>query len=388
MFGTRQKEDVTAAQTALSALEKLYAAQPAKYPVQFSFVCRADEAVALTAESGAHIVTVRGEKPAKAVNRAVGEADVTKQLQKCGGTLFYPEKVQIEMDGGLFLPASAVNALRRDALDGLVQKIAETPKRTCTHYEESQTVHKADGMRMYARFADETQIPEGFHADKLILPLYCGAETIASHGAAVEIPRGLFGREDEVRKKLTACRESGVREAVFASLDGLALAKACGLVPIAGFGSNLFNTLSLREMETRGVRAALVSPELPLRCVRELGADIPRGVFLYGRLPLMLTRNCPQKNGKSCSACQRRGELTDRKGVTFPIECRSGCAEILNDRPVYLLDKQADVQNTDFALLYFTKETAAECQTILHAFETGAEPSGAFTRGLAFRGVE
>ena len=388
MFGTRQKEDVTAAQSALSALEKLYAAQPAKYPVRFSFVCRIDEPVALTAESGAYSVTVCGEKPVPAENRATDDASVRRQLQKCGGTLFYPENMQIGMDDGLFLPASALNALRRDALDGLLQKIAETPRRHYSHYEEPRTAHKAGKTRLYARFADAAQIPPGFTADKLILPLYCGAEEIASHGAAVEIPRGLFGREDEVRKKLLSCREHGVREAVFASLDGLSLAKACGLEAIAGFGSNLFNTSALREAELRGVAQTLVSPELPLRCVQELGAQIPRGVFLYGRLPLMLTRNCPQKNGKSCRECQRQGSLTDRKGVTFPIDCRSGCAEILNDRPVYLLDKQDDVRNADFVLLFFTTETASACGDILHAYETGAEPTGAFTRGLAFRGVE
>lgn len=388
MFGTRQKEDVTASQGALSSLGKLYDTQQAKYPVRFTFTCRADEPMHLTAESGVHSVRVSGGKPEEAQTRATDDAAVRKQLQKCGGTLFVPQTIQIEMDDGLFLPASAVNALRRDALDALLQKIAETPKRTYTHRNEAQTEHTAEPMRVWARLADISQIADGFHADKLILPLASGAETIASFGAAVEIPRGLFGREREVRRKLLACREAGVREAAFASLDGLALARECGLAPIAFFGSNVFNTLSLREWETRGAAAALVSPELPLAAVRELGGELPRGVFVYGRLPLMLMRNCPQRNGKSCHECQRTGSLTDRKGVTFPIDCRSGFAELLGDRPVWLLDKRDDVQRADFALLYFTTETADECARVLHAYCTGAAPTGAFTRGLAFRGVE
>ena len=388
MFGTRQKEDVTAAQGVLDGLAKLYEKENALYPVRFSFTCRAQENVSLTAQSGGHSVTVTGVKPEPAQTRATDEETVRRQLQKCGGTLFFCEDVRIEMDDGLFLPAAALNALRRDALDGLLPQIGRAPERTYTEYKEPQTKHKAAELRFWVRFADETQIPQDFRADKLILPLYCGAEAIASHGAAAEIPRGLFGREDEVRGALLACREKGVREAVFASLDGLALAKACGLSPIAGFGSNVFNTSALRELEERGVTHALVSPELPLRSVQKLGADMPRGVFLYGRLPLMLMRNCPQRNGTSCAECRRSGAVTDRKGVTFPIECRSGCAELLNDRPTYLLDKQADVAGADFALLYFTKETTAECARVLRAAEEQAEPDGIFTRGLAFRGVE
>ena len=388
MFGTRQKEDVTASQGALTKLQKLYQQENPRYGVTFTFSCRAQQPVRLSAESGTYSAAVYGAVPAPAVNRATTDADVTKQLQKCGGTLFTPEAVRTQIDDGLFLPAAAVNALRRDVLDALAQKIAETPKRTYTYRNEAQTEHKTETMRVWARFADISQIPDGFSPDKLILPLYCGADAIASRGAAVEIPRGLFGREKEARAKLLSCLEAGVEEAVFASLDGLSLAKACGLAPIAGFGSNLLNTLSLREMETRGVRSALVSPELPLAAVRGLGGALPRGVFVYGRLPLMLTRNCPQKNGKTCRECQKHGSVTDRKGVTFPIDCRSGFAEILNDRPVYLLDKQDDVRNADFAFVYFTTETAAECARILRACRTGAKPDGTFTRGLAFRGVE
>ncbi len=388
MFGTRQKEDVTAAQGALTTLSKLYEKDRALYPVRFALICRADEPVALTAESGVYSVTVQGDKPAPAQSRATDDAAVQKQLSKCGGTLFYPETIRTDADGGLFLPASALNALRREALDGLAQKIGSAPEYTYHETKEPQPPHKAGEPLVWARFAEEAQIPKGVAADKLILPLSCDAGTIAAYGAAVEIPRGLFGREKQVREKLRACREAGVYEAAFASLDGLALAKECALAPIAFFGSNVFNTLSLRELEQRGVKAALVSPELPLSAVRELGGELPRGVFVYGRLPLMLMRNCPQQNGKTCRECRRTGSLTDRKGVTFPIDCRSGFAELLNDRPVWLSDKQNEVQNADFRLLYFTTETAAECEDVLRAYRTGAPPTGAFTRGLAFRGVE
>ena len=177
-------------------------------------------------------------------------------------------------------------------------------------------------------------------------------------------------------------------EAVCGTADAFVLARECGLDPIMGLGSNIFNTQSLLEWQSRGAAEALLSPELPLSAVRALGGATPRGVFAYGRLPLMLMRNCPQQNGRSCAECRQSGTLTDRKGVTFPIECRSGCAELLNDRPVWLADKRNEVQNTDFMLLYFTTETAAECADVLRAYRTGAAPTGAFTRGLAFRGVE
>ena len=388
MFGTRQKEDVTAAAGVLQRLQTLYADVPARFPVRFSFVCRAGKPAELTAAAGAHRVCVRGPIPEAAQNRALDRAAVEKQLQKCGGTLFYPETVETQIDGGLFLGASALNALRRDALDELRDRIAKRPAHTFTDVPTAYSAHTAGRPRLYARFADISQIPPDLSTDKIILPLYLGAQTIADHAAAVEVPTGLFGREKEVRDVLAECRARGVREAVCSTLDALAAAKACGLSPILGLGSNLCNTNALHEARALGAVEALLSPELPLAAARALGAQIPRGVFAYGRLPLMLTRNCPQRNGKTCAECGRTGALTDRMGVTFPIECRSGCAQILNSRPVYLADKQREIAGVDFLLLYFTVEDARQCADVLRAFADEAPPADAFTRGMAFRGVE
>ena len=389
MFGTRQKEDVTAASGVLNDLQKLYAAVPGKYPVRFSLTCRAGEPVRLTAESGGFQAQAAGEIPAPAQNRALDAASAEKQMQKCGGTLFYPASFDSDIQDGLFLPASSLNALRRDALDALAFRMAQRPAHHFTQTEAAVPAHEAAGEpKRYARFADEAQIPQGLEADKVILPLYCGAQTIARHAAAVEIPRGLFRRAQQVRTELLRCRACGVREAVCGTADAFVLARECGLVPIMGFGSNIFNTQSLLEWQTRGAAGALLSPELPLSAARTLGGTIPRGVFAYGRLPLMLTRNCPQRNGKTCGECRRTGTLTDRKGVTFPIECRSGCAEVLNSCPVYLADKQREMAGLDFMLLYFTTEDAHACGDVLRAFRAQTPGEGAFTRGLAFRGVE
>ncbi len=388
MFGTRQKEDVTAAERVLPTLRSLYEKPRALYGTDFFFHCHAGEPVTLEAAAGEKRVFVRGETPSAARSRALQAEDVRRQLDKCGGTLFYAERIDIDLQDGLFLPASALNALRRDALEMLREAYSRPKQRAFRAPAEETMAHTAGRRQVWARFASAEQIPEELSADKVILPLYCGAETIARAGAAAEVPRGIFERQDAVRCALMSCRALGVTEGMFASADGLQLLREAELAPVAFFGSNVFNTLSLAELEARGAVSALLSPELTLRQAQTLGGAIPRGVLAYGRVPLMLTRNCPQRNGKDCDSCARTGRLTDRMGETFPIECRSGCAEILNSRPVYLLDKQAQFRNIDFLLLYFTTESREECRRILSAVRTAAPPVGDFTRGLAFRGVE
>ena len=80
--------------------------------------------------------------------------------------------------------------------------------------------------------------------------------------------------------------------------------------------------------------------------------------------------------------------MTDRKGLTFPVVCSGGCSEILNSKPVYMADKISEIKNVSFLLLYFTTETKEEAAEISEAYRTGKAPSGDFTRGLFYRGVE
>ena len=137
-----------------------------------------------------------------------------------------------------------------------------------------------------------------------------------------------------------------------------------------------------------GVNKILLSAELTMSQAQSVGGEAQRGIFAYGRLPLMLCRNCPQRNGKTCAECRRTGKLIDRRGVEFPIDCHSGASEILNSVPVYMADRLMEIRNIDFMLLYFTDESKEKCSEIVSAYVKSAKPHGDFTRGLIYRGVE
>ena len=119
-----------------------------------------------------------------------------------------------------------------------------------------------------------------------------------------------------------------------------------------------------------------------------MDAALPKGIFAYGRLPLMLTRNCPVKNGMSCSVCGRRQFLIDRRDVKFPVRCRGAFSELLNSVPIYLADRISDLQGLDFLLLSFTDESAQEVKDVINAYRFGAPPAADYTRGLYYRNVK
>ena len=100
---------------------------------------------------------------------------------------------------------------------------------------------------------------------------------------------------------------------------------------------------------------------------------------------MMITRNCPVKNGKTCKECAGKSHLTDRKGEKFEVRCRFGASEIFNPYALYVCDKK--IENIDFKLYYFTYESKAEIKHILSLAEKGQKPDFKFTSGLYSKGV-
>ena len=113
--------------------------------------------------------------------------------------------------------------------------------------------------------------------------------------------------------------------------------------------------------------------------------------MLYGRQPLMLTRNCPLANSpKGCLNCKHAGKIRDRKGVEFPVHCtrfegKTVYSEVFNSVPLVLFDRP--VSNVDFGVLRFSVENAVETQAILDAAVRHEKTHSDCTRGLFLRGV-
>lgn len=150
---------------------------------------------------------------------------------------------------------------------------------------------------------------------------------------------------------------------------------------------NIFNSVSLDEMQTLGAKDCLLSCEVSLSQAAHMGGEMPRGIMTYGRIPLMLTRNCPVRNKLTCAECGKNSVLVDRMGVEFPVRCKNGCSYIFNSRPLWLADKQSDIRNCDFSLLYFTTETKTEAAEIIGDYICEKSAKGEFTRGLYYKGV-
>lgn len=387
MFGTRRKEDVISAAPVLSKLETLYQKECPRFAVDFYFTAIENKTVSIKAECNGITAFCESDFIArKAINKPINELSVKEQLSKTGGTQFFSKKINCEIGDGLNVPLSVINKLRRNVLESIEKSLISGAQKKFTPTEFCIPDHHAQKQRIVCRFKNEESIPDDLSGvSEIILPV---SSIKTRFDATVQIPRGIFGNDRKILKSLEELRKKGIKSAFAGNLDGIELSKKAGLSVTAGYGTNIFNSVSVESYSKLGIKEALLSPELTLTQIRNIGGKLPRGVFAYGRLPLMLTRNCPVKNVKTCGECKQTGSLTDRKNTVFTIDCSSEMSEILNSRPVYMADRLNEIRNVDFILLYFTDESKQEAQNIINRYISGNKPRGEFTRGLFYRGVE
>jgi putative protease len=387
MFGIRTKEDVVSADKAFPLLHEIYRKEIKKVAVSIDATIKADEPITLTLSDGKNTVTAKGDAPQKAKNKPTAYEDVVKNLTKFGDTPYYEQGITLELQNGLFIPASSLNALRRDAtalLDNARSHLNFEPKEI-TYTPKPHGINNRRIPDIVIRVESPNQLPENLSGvSAVIFPLEADFEKIKDVINIIDIPRGIIS-ESLIENRLIYYKEKGIDTCLCGNLSAVNIAKRLGFNIIADTGLNIHNSESAHAVADLGAKGVVLSTEMTADDIEALNSPIPKGVITYGNIPLMLFRNCPIKNGTDCKNCNKNHTLIDRKGVEFPVRCRMGYSELLNSVPLWLGDK--NIGGIDFRLLYFTTEPQERVSEVINAFIKYSPADCKYTRGLFFRGT-
>ena len=387
MFGVRTKEDVVAANKAFPILHELYRAERKSTEISVKAEILENKPISITLSDKENTVTVKGDLPQKAKNKSVTKDDIIKSITKLGSTSYFAGNTEVALDEGLFVSAGLLNELRREAtekLDSLRAKLKI--ERTNAEYEPSVSAHAKKQPKLICRFENENQIPHDLEGiSGVIYPLENKPIEFGNIIKIVDIPRGISS-EELITERLKHFKKNGFDTALCGNLAAVEIAKEQGFNIIADTGLNIFNSESVKKAEEIGCKAVTLSYELSLE-EGDFNTNIPKGIIAYGNVPLMVFKNCPIKNGKPCKKCDKKGVLTDRMGIEFPIRCRMGYSEMLNSVPIWLADKQTELTHLDFLTLYFTNETDERVEQVINAYKNGLPSDTKHTRGLYYRGT-
>ena len=332
---------------------------------------KAEKPASLTVRRVDNGVSARvcGDIPQAARTTPIDEATVSRSILKLGDTPFVARRVEIELEGGLMLPVSSLNALRRSAMAQLCECEQRAPLGNVTSAPKTVCSGKRTPLRT-AMFYDPAAVTERAKAyfDIIYLPL----ERFDGRCRGVALPPVIFDSErSQVRALLERAVKSGATDVLVGNIGHLSLLEGLDLKLHGDIRLNVYNTSSAAYFESLGFCDVMISPELTLPQMRDVGGASVACV--YGRIPLMVTEKCVGKEIADCRTCESgRAVLTDRRGARFPVlrefQHRS---VIFNSVPVYMADKLDVVERHGLVMQHsiFTVESAAEVDKIITAYQ-------------------
>ena len=295
------------------------------------------QASQLTVRRGAVSAQVWGETAQAAQNRPLDPSSARKQLDKTGGTPFILDKLSVNSSAPAFLSTSALNALRRDALAQLEEKLIaahqlpEPGKATLAPFSGfNDSVSAPRLMAILPAGANRAAFLDA-GADHIItyLDTYRRVALEQALGNAVPgdtllLPRQLSGAD--LDRAVSLAREAGLR--LMADNIGQLTAGAT----MSGEGIPAWNERSLRLLRAFGVTACVLSRELSREEISSLPTDVMELILpVYGRAALMQLNHCPERqirgldrNKAGCTLCEHgqgiRGQsLVDRLDARYPL---------------------------------------------------------------------
>lgn len=406
-------------------------------PVSMRASVCAGEPVRLTVGDGETAVSVTGEPTQAPRTRALTAEDIARSLSKLGDSPFALNgPPQVETDAA-FAPVSALNALRRDALEKLASVRREafaksTPARAKALCDTARFPDPPpyagpaiDAAQTLAVWFSDACMGQDFLGAGANLLVYAPRDWTAA-ALRAELPRLPAGAWLSLPAQMSDAAFASALPAVTANAERLAgivvgsvgqLGFPLPLPAALGEGVPVTNREAARELLDGRIAFFTLWPELN---AGELSALLPdtRGVpallTVYGRERVMLLNHCPERVARgltggrgACALCGPNdaacaspdAALTDRKGFRFPltrVRMPEGCVlEMLNALPTDLSRQEARRRAMGAGMrLRFTVEPPGGQLAVTRRFaelmRAGSVPESdtPSTQGHFLRGVE
>ena len=323
----------------------------------------------------------------KAINRPIDEERLKEQILKLGGTVFEARDVKIIMDDDAIIPIKEINAVRRQVLDRLSDEILKREEKRRVLIEKPQIKRPTFEPELTAKV--ETK-------DQLAAAEESGVKTIYIRQNLME-----YAMRDDIQyvvilpeicdgKKQTIPDRFGV---LISNVGQKNLYKDHKMY--ANTRVNVLNEYSAEVFSN--CEAVALSYELNLKEIKGIKMTAKKEVVCYGKIPLMIMKNCPVK--AVTKRCVKNGGYTliDRRNEEFTFTCDDNCHSVLlNSKNICMQDKMRDVidAGVERIRLDFFDEDYSKTLEVIELYKRGivgdrvdSMEENTFTRGHFYRGV-
>ena len=378
------------------------------------------EAARLVIEYQDITVEVAGEKAQEAVNQPMNAERVEKQMRKTGNTLYEFDKLQIELDGNLFMPMQALNELRRTGIEALEKQILlsfrRTEKQKVLHTDESEKTHNSMPMYVYVENLEQWEEALNFDYSERI---YLDCNALNKAWVNLDIPNIIdrthqsgkqiyLGMPHIFRKETILKYEEAYSNLLGVSWDGVLIRnyESYAFLKNHGYSGKIvtdynlyqFNKYAKEFWKNEMIESTTAPLELNFKELKEVGVENSE-LVVYGYFPMMVSAQCVKKTTEGCKKQKGQIFIKDRYQKQFAVKnhCDYCYNIIYNTAPVVLTDQKMEIieLNPKAIRLHFTTENRQSMRKIMELYNEvfykggqAIEPEFEFTRGHFKRGIK
>lgn len=307
--------------------------------------------IKLTAVSGYHSYTLESDFIVEESKREVVYDNVFKQLNRLNDTVYEIESLEITGDSFAFAPASKLNELRRNVIEGLnIERLKVERTFEEKTFDESINIKLSDKS----------------------LSVFCTTK------AQYEVAKELGIKEiyfDNYVKRNDAKYIEEKEVMLLGGYNGLNYYKDKNVYLVSDFSFNVVNSRSLYLLHKHGINRITLSHELNKQNILDMISEFEKRyntkpnleMIVYGHAHLMNTKYCPLKVNNLCGKCRSNQYVIKDNYGEFSIISHPDCTTtIVNGRPLNLLDEINYLPDaiTTFRL-QFTIESKEETKEII-----------------------
>ena len=327
--------------------------------------------------------------PENAQNKPITVDKIKEQLSKTGSTEFEFNNLEVNLNGNLFLPSSALNELRRIALEGYENLVLQTYSRNLSakhlkcNNENSLTSNNDKKVSLLINLLDlDKDYSILTSIDKLYIPLkyfllpkYKTQLINLSNtfNLYIYMPHVIL---DEKLKNINfknVLSEINIKGFVISHISQIDLVKDLNLELIGNFNLNIYNNFSTQKLSELNLKTITLSPELEKFEINDVLSQINTDseLIVYGKLPVMTNQYCYLgKSNKCYEKCDKKCLLNnkyylkDRMDFKFRFipDNMTTLTTIYNSKTLSVLHDSINVNNIRIDLL---DEDFEEIQNII-----------------------
>ncbi len=358
-----------------------------------------------------------GQNVECAVKRPMDKEQILKQMNKMGNTPFEFESINIDMEDDIFIPVSALNELRREAVDELYAMIKAKHKRK----------HKKE-IYSYVQNSNNSYIPDSYKISVYLEnSKYLDMVTTKPEVDRIIIDMGMSDSDtDEIIRLLQSVKNAG-KEAyimlphifrknceddakaildyadgvMIKNIDELAYVHYLGYTGriIGDYSLYAYNNIAYDYYKKYGVSEYTLPVELNYGELKKLSSEVEKEIICYGYQITMVSAQCITATTSGCSKVPEVKWLKDRMNNSFAVKnnCKYCYNTIYNTLPTSLISNIDDIDKLGVSRVRVNitiedEKTASKIiDSVINTFyyrRSKADVLNEFTRGHFKRGVE